>query len=308
MIRKSLIALFAFCVVYHVGVYFFGDELAPRQPWVFQNQWHANDLRAEDYLFEKNDDYNIILSGSSLTSRLIDDKMPGIYKLSFSGRAAVDSLNVVLQKDILPSWVLIESNDVTKEEDVEFREKISNPAVRFVKTVFPFLRDRYQPIAVLGYPVAKLFHVPIAEKSLTLSEITERLRSRTVNEQLIRKRLQRQQKPLSEEEFLAKTATLRNLVRELESKGVRVGFYEMPVYAEIRNAQRSVAQRAMIKKIFPPERYLHIEPDPAFDPKPRDGTHLSLDESVYFTAFLFDRIIEYTQEKSLVSGQKSDGN
>ncbi len=143
MIKKSILTFLILFVIYSVVV--------TTKPSIgaSQHQWQRNVIKAQKFLFNETDTIKNVIVGSSLSSRLVVDNLPGFYNLSFDGLCIYDGLKIIRNKKALPQNVFIETNVLLRDESKDFTDALFSPILYFLTKHLIALRADKQPIGIM---------------------------------------------------------------------------------------------------------------------------------------------------------------
>lgn len=315
MIKKTIIISVILFSSYSIFVAFF----APKWWSVSQHQWQTNIINAQEYIYNDRKDTIInIIVGSSLSTRLVMNKLPHTYNLSFGGQSILDGLNILcnFKDNKLPKNIYIETNFILRGEDKNFTQSL-NTILYYPKKQLLSLREDKKPIAILGfvldykfnsfflrikYHFGKLFYnlskIHIDKLFSHLSTIQENnLVSHPSNVQvddLFSKLLALQVKSYNEmptESHVKESFdNLKMYLKVLEDKKVNIVFFEMPVNSQLSYLPKTKLIRETFYKYFPPARYMYIPYPDSLKFITTDGIHLNGDEGLEYTNYLKNRI------------------
>lgn len=277
-----LITIFLiFLGLYSGFVHFFSPYKIPKQSW-----WQHNRVRVESFLTEGKDSKFVIV-GSSMSDRMLPKPGTGWFNLSLVGEGALTGLSILKYSDTSPKFVLIEVNQLSVKEKEKFSLENTDPFFVFTRRNFPVLRSEKQPLNyAVGFVLQftdRLFAAeakqnPEAEKQAL--EISNRLKEEHLQE------VKRWYGAAVEQKKLDDRMTyLSSVLKELESKGVRPIFFEMPMHPEILVSAKETRTRETVQKYFPPSQYLwFIDHKDVYEDS--DALHLSYPEADRFLSKL----------------------
>jgi len=256
-----------------------------------QHQWDGNMVRAQDFIYS--DDYlpdNVIV-GSSLSRRIVMDRLPNTYNLSFDGLSIFDGLKILAHASKFPKHLFIEMNVVLRPESSEFTSSVSSPIMYYPRKVLLPLRAGKQPIAILGHILAGRF-----EKLLTdLHSCCEtgrkcpEPRSDVVDDPRFSMSLNLQIESYSKMPTQGcldnSFQSLKSRVDVMVSNGVDVIFYEMPVNSQLEELPLAKGIRDRFYKVFPADEYRYILLPAKLDYVTSDGVYLNKEEALKYTAY-----------------------
>ena len=295
MVKKSLlIALFL------LGFYSFLIHFT--EPWedVAQTQWHRNSIQAEKYLFSPQKDHIIV--GSSLSSRLVKDSLPeSVHNLAFGGQSIYDGLQIIQESSLKPKSVLIEINTIFTRPKPEFIEELFSPLTYRLKSYLPIFRSEYMPFANLIPLVIKLkytiFPPEVTHNTIKVgfppnSPLKKNAKSKDpiYNNLLIKKQNSYKVVP-DQEEINMFLSLLASYIQELESQGVDVTFFEIPIHPTLCNSTRVQTIREVMYSQFPRNEYTYVLAPDCKDFQTTDGTHLSPESALKYTLFFKKNVL-----------------
>jgi len=288
MIKKSIIFAIFLLICWSIFIYYKPFSLS-------QHQWQGNIINAEIFLFDIESPVNLIV-GSSLSGALQKDSLPDFYNLSFGGQGIFDGLNLLRSKKKLPKNVFIETNVIGLEENTNFKEIISSPILNTIKEKLSIFRTDKQPLAY----ATKQFFQPIID--VFFSKIIYRIRDKIklelkINEKsnvdkseilIFNKMLALQVESYSATveilKFDKQFTELKKHIYFLESQGVKVIFFEMPVNPILTELNKAKYLRNRVRKDFPNNAYIGL-PQNIDSYTTSDGVHLTNEESKIYTNY-----------------------
>jgi hypothetical protein len=281
MVKRALVITLSLLVFYAAFVVIFQKKITRTG----QNQYDRNVVKAEEYLFEDGQQADVLILGSSMASRLVVDSLPGDYfNLAMAGMSIFDGLSLLEKSARKPKVVVIETNVVLRDLNEDLRRDLFDPVTYASKKYIPFLRKKYQPVAVLkalmrdGIGVkqdAALFKPP---KHIFDQEVAGVMKNNanTPDETLVKRKFEELQKG----------------VRKLESDKIHVVFFEMPFYNEAENLAEPTILRANFQTYFPSSAYDYIV-NPEDEYETTDGVHLGGSEAIRYTHYFRQQLASY---------------
>ena len=239
--------------------------------------------------------------GTSLSYRLKADSIPFVCSLSFAGCSVEDGLNIILSRDIIPKYIIIESNFFFKESSPGLFWNISEGALPIIRKLIPSLREQYSPIClfhsfndIYNYSIKpKFFEKKTTIENKLSNEDTHTNKSsidmKTLNMEVERRILS--DKPLPEDKMITRKKKLKGLIKRLEDRGATIVFFEMPVNERILHLKSNNQTREVLKQEFPPIHYKYLGQDTAVY-LTNDGIHMNEDEAIRYSHFLKQIISE----------------
>lgn len=275
MIRKTIITAAVLFICYSLFVAY----LAPASWSGTQHAWQDNRIRAEKFMYSETDTFPHVMVGSSLSSRLDTRMMPGLSNLSFAGHSVVDGLEVILHSGKHVENLYVESNYPETTPDVDFARALFSP-LYYPKKYVSALRDDNRPLSIIGWKMSRNLtrritgrlhiltgtsaeqNVSSQDRAAGLSDIRAEAYAKTPNDTLMEQSLRR----------------IEQYVRQIESRGTKVFFFELPVYQPLMDMPRATVTRRYVRERFREPRYRHIPLPDSLDYATTDGIHLTMDE------------------------------
>jgi hypothetical protein len=132
MIKKSLITALVLLIAHA----FISRALRDQVP-AGQDQWQRNLIKAQRFIYQPELSAQDVIVGSSLSCRLVQTNLPGIYVLAFSGLAIFDGLEIVSRLDTPPRNIHVEMNFVLREPDDSFTSSLYSPILYYGRAALP---------------------------------------------------------------------------------------------------------------------------------------------------------------------------
>ncbi|MEI7012700.1 hypothetical protein [Leptospira licerasiae] len=284
-IRLTLFFLIFFGL-YSSFVYFVSPQKIPKQSW-----WQHNRVRVESFLTEGKDSKFVIV-GSSMSDRMLPKAGTGWFNLSLVGEGGLTGLSILTNSDTSPKFVLIEVNQLSVKENEKFSRENTEPYFVFTRRNFPVLRSEKQPLNyAVGFVIQFTDRFFAAEKKPESKsekeaiEISKRLKQEHLLEVKRWYGAAVDQKKLNE-----RMTYLMSALKDLEAKGVRPIFFEMPMHPEILVSAKETRTRETVLKNFPPSQYLwFIDSKDIYEDS--DALHLTYAEADRF----FTKLKKYAE-------------
>lgn len=266
-----------------------------------QHQWQDNIISAEKFIFDTDSIDNLIV-GSSLARRLQMDSLPNFYNLSLGGQSIFDGLNILKNKKNLPKNVFIETNVIVRGENSNFKEIVSSPILNTLKAGSNIFRTDKQPLAYTGRrfvtPVVGAFFSKVIYRvrdkiKLEFKQKEENNNSEQDNslfDKMLTLQIERYSKDIDTSMMDKRFENLKKHVNFLESKGVNVFFFEMPVNPKLIELNRADYLRNRVKSEFPNNNFITL-PENIGIYKTGDGVHLTGEESKTYTNYFKNEAI-----------------
>jgi hypothetical protein len=234
-----------------------------------QSQWQNNLYAIEKYFRVSKTNITqpeVVFVGSSLTTRLDFDGEPNcVYNLSLGGESALTGLNVIENSVGMPRLVFVEINfpDHTKNQ-------------KLIETASGFLPQ-----------LSAIFHIENIPINLAVSylyQLNKNKPANEVNEAVLQSALVQQTQSFK---FTISSDTLKNSMAEfsrlagnIESKGAKIIFFELPIHPELEYSARAMQVRSAFKSTFPNYQLVDFnELTKGGVIRTVDGVHLSGDDA-----------------------------
>ena len=296
MIKKSVICCAIFLAFHLLFIICFPSM------GVLTHQWQDNVNKAQQYVYEKSRD--TVMVGTSLSSRIIADSIPMVTSLSFGGCSVEDGLRIILYKGYTPKFILIESNYILKDANTSFLSSITEGPMPMLRKWIPSLREKYEPICIYESIFDYFdFHF-LGLKGYLYSRIKQNnnIDNSQKNDRLLLEigRRKKEDMLLTPTELRSRVNNIKQLTTELEAKGSKIVFFEMPINQELAHLKKDNQTRGVLQKEFPANKYLYLPNDTA-KYETTDGLHFTQDDSKkfshYFQAVLEKHLSEHHNEE-----------
>ncbi len=273
MIKKALIAALVFLLLH--AVLFRGS---PHPEYAAQNQWQANVIKAQTLLYHEGDPIQNVIVGSSLSFRLVNTNLPGFYNLSFGGLSIHDGLSILTHARTLPKNVYVEMNMPLRAESSGFASALFSPILYDCRRVFPSLRAENQPAGIFRKFLEQI-------KSSRPSGAADTVLDPAFFETILARQIEQFSENPADELLVSRFESIRRRVNELESKGVQVVFFEMPIHARLCNLPKPKIIRETFYRYFPATKYKYIALPDCSEYRTTDGLHLLPKEALNYTEY-----------------------
>jgi len=238
---------------------------------MYQNQQQKNYSFAQDCIYN-NKAKNIIV-GSSMAARMYNDFLPkDFYNLSFSGGSVLTGLEIIKKSGFIPKNIYIENNVIFRKEDSKMIGRLFYPILWNLKGYVPALKERYQPLNIIASKIKGSY-------GKTYEEHMNEKRDENIFNMSIKINIKNYNKSLVD--YQNKLDKLKDLVTYFENKGVKILFFEMPIYEILANSLKAREQRNIIKTDFN-NKWLKSPNNKYY--KTTDGIHL-----MYKSAFVYSK-------------------
>lgn len=268
MIKKSILSFFMLFIIHVIFIWLFPTL------GMATNQWQDNMVKAQHFLYAEDTDTAMV--GTSLSARILPDSIPSVRSVAFGGCAAEDGLRLILSKPTVPHCVLIEANLLFRKGNDELIDKMTKGVIPQLKRWIPSLRECNEPICLLSGLMIKA--AGMNPQAATMSVDMEQLKENI-------KRLIADDKPLSKTELRQRTDIIKSLVMQLEQKGTKLIFFEMPVNQEAYHLKELEQTRQAVRMAFPNSRYTYL-PNDTTTYLTTDGLHLDFEGQQRYSHFI----------------------
>jgi hypothetical protein len=224
MIKTSLLTVFGLLICYEMVI-------RSTDVWwtIGQNQWQANVIRANKFIYSDSQIDNVMV-GSSISSKLgvkiSRDSLPaGFYNLSFDGLSSMDGLLILQKLNYSPQRIFIESNMLMRGEDKNFQATLFSPILFSMKKFGKSLRENNQPVEVLSRMfTARKMH----PDSVSQEPIADFTRDEATYRSMLGIKINSSSKRLPETQVRAQIQRLKRMVGQFQERGVQVIFLRFP--------------------------------------------------------------------------------
>ena len=263
--RISLIIAASFFLIYGLLLQYGPKPIQTR----IQSLWQENQYSVEKYSRDTKSistRHQAVIVGSSMSKRLDFASGTGCtYNLALRGDSSLTGLNVIANQPEKPQVVLIEINIMDRSRNRELIERASG----LLSQLSPIFHTENKPINLALSFVSQL------ETRKSPRKINEAVR---LNAIALQAEGYNTQLPSA---ILDKNLTeMIQLVGNIEAKGTKAIFFEMPVHPELESTPRSLQIRRAFKSAFPNHKFLEIAAlTGGVIVKTEDGLHLSPEEA-----------------------------
>lgn len=249
-----------------------------------QHQFQDNYIKTEKVLYGTHQKEKVII-GSSLSCRLNFNEFNDIVNLALSGQSILDGSTILNQLDTPPRIVFVEINVVMRPSNIDFQNSFTKTVPYQLKKNFYAFRSDKQPLSLAGAIVV----IPIFEQLYEKISIGTKVPKpdSTLFDQLVAQQVAIYSKLPDSNFVTAQFTKLLHNIQQLEQKGSKIVFYEMPVNHQLIGLPLAQLVRTKFKTVFPPSRYPYIELPNDWDSyHTTDAVHLNDEESEKYTAYL----------------------
>lgn len=263
---KILVAFIFIFFVFNIYIFMVKPKVL-----VYQNQSQGNIVAAQEFIY--NEKAPNIIVGSSMAARMKKEFLPSDYlNLSFGGGSALTGLEILKKSGFIPKTIFVENNVIFRNKDKKMIDSLFYPILWKIKNYLPSLQEKYQPLNII-----------VSYIKGAVGKSHDEYMNETVDQKIFRMSLERQvisynnQLSMYEKELVE----LLELIDFFEKKGVKVIFFEVPIYDELSNSIRAIQQRTIIKENFSNK---WLENPNNLDYETTDGIHMT-----YKSAFEYSK-------------------
>ena len=242
-------------------------QFAPFTMPVLQNQVDTNIMRTQNFLRAHP---QTVLVGSSLTFRLPPALLePQVSNIGMVGGSSLTGLAIVDGSGKRPGLVLIETNLLERPLDQPTIGSQLRFPERFLREHLRVFRTGYDPANLLWFALTTLTHQVTAEFVVT-PEAAKAFYAEA------RKTKARPPESVAFHQKLQQTA---GLIASLEAKGIKVGFFELPIDKGLIDSPADTYIRHEVARAFPPGRYCWLHLGVEGGAHTLDGVHLAAEDA-----------------------------
>jgi hypothetical protein len=259
-----------------------------RARFVPQSMRQQNVIQAQDYVARATPP-QVVVVGTSMAARLpLHQLGTEAVNLSMYGDSLFTGLEVIRRSEQTPKLVLIETNLLMNELNPEVVSTVFRPVFHQLRPHLPGLRERFQPANL----VTGAFGEPLLRRVLRIVQRATPAKSTPPESDapppqaapearlaaLLAAGLAGQEAVFAiapEADRLDRQVdALRVAVQDLERRGIRSAFLQMPVYRSLADLPLTTRVHEALEAAFPPDRYLWIRPQKPDSYETTDGLHL----------------------------------
>lgn len=281
---KFYLKLFSFFLLfagsYSILVSAVSPNRIPKQSW-----WQHNRMRAEAFLTEGKD-ARFVITGSSMSDRMIAEKNSGWFNLSLVGEGALTGLALLAASDAVPKYVLIEVNQLSVKENSKFALENTDPYFVFTRRNFPiFLTEKQPSNFFLGIASDFSQQFSFLQPANPSSDPSSEERARKLKEDHLEEVIRWYGAPVEFEKLEQRMQSLSRILTKLSEKGIRPIFYEIPMHPKVLSSPKETRTREIVRKRFPETGFLwYTAKGSPFEDS--DALHLTYPEANRFFAEL----------------------
>ena len=267
MIKKSLICFLILFIIHALFV-----KLFPNMGMA-TNQRQDNILKAQQAFYAE--DLNMAIVGTSLANRIIRDSIPNIQSLAFVGCSVEDGLQILRNRRNAPKYVFVEINLLLRGGRKDLVNGTTEGIIPRIKEWIPSLREQYEPICILASTIIGTSKMNTQAGMAVIDY--NRLNSQVEN-------TLKDDKPIEDSIVKKRMKDIKTLTNELEAKGTKFVFFEMPINYRLTHIKSLDQIREVVRKDYPEDKYDYLPSDTS-KYMTTDGQHLDLEGQKKYTHF-----------------------
>lgn len=236
------------------------------------HQWQENQIRAQRFLYEMSSDTVIV--GTSLSARILLDSLNGVSSCAFSAGVVEDGLRLILSKDVIPHFVLIETNYILRSSNEELIKVNTQGPMPYLRNCFPILREQNAPICLIGRCFMMGALAPA--ETVDMDRLHKNIKNRIIEDNT---------HFLIEKQMEERMQTIMFLVSKLEERGAKIVLFEMPLNDKLKPVRSNEQTRQAVIHMFPKDKYIYL-PNDTSTYLTNDGEHLDAEGQRRYSHFL----------------------
>lgn len=228
--------------------------------------------------------YKYVCVGSSMAEKIISDSIPDFYNLGLLGSCALDGLHYVSMKpdDALPDIVYVEINNAHSNAfNTSLLSIFDSPLEGFLKSYIPNLREEYRPMTMLKSNMMKVLRKNMGKTAVS---VVDTVVLRASVDYMKEDGWLKWGWHLDYRDCIEGFSMLKNYIDKLESRGVKVVFFMVPMNKEIERGPKISDLVRHVHSFFPDSVYHYMPVDSTCYPT-SDGLHLDEMSAKAFTSF-----------------------
>lgn len=244
-----------------------------------------NIARVEDWLFAPTP-ARVVIVGSSEAARLEPSMLPSDFaNLSFAGGSAQTGLRILEAAIHKPAVVLVEVNDtLLREVDPDLAARAEPGWRNAALFAIPALRQRYQPIGILGRWLKNLSDRRIGTDSLDDAPPANFAAN-------ILPQLEDVNIPLDPTTATQRSLQLFDRIRKLRAAGVRVLLFDPPIDPTLYNGSRRASFRREMRIMAGGRNVIWVPDVDPFRYHTSDGVHLLPGSASRYANYLAQQVL-----------------
>jgi len=243
----------------------------------------------EEQVLYKQYEYEVVLVGSSISAKLVE--LPeGWFNLAMGAQSSISGLRTLCESQITPCIVVIETNNLNLG-----RESNQNFLTDQLKHTHPAFLTENKPSHVALRALAKLAGLKAGSQRVPTNLVLSEPDRVTVSQELFKKMLDRRKAAckvaMDPSEFNKRIEQVKTSVDELEARGFKVLFVEVPECLQTYESLRKTQIRAGYQSSFSIDRYDWFnELENIHFYASNDAIHLTANSAKRFSMALVERV------------------
>jgi len=243
MLKKSLLLT----VLLLIGHYAIIKLYTPIEPGI-ANLWDSNLIKAEKFIYDQGIEKDIIIVGSSLAAKLIEDSLPKrSANLALDGQSIYDGLEILLQLKRKPKLLLIESNVIERKISESFINSLFSVVMYPARKKTNLLRTKNKPEYFADLAIEETIVKPVCEKFINkllykiFNPISEYYANRegkpdmALRETMLEITKENIDNIILEKKYEKSVELLDKYIAHFSNLGTQIVFFEMPESTELCN-------------------------------------------------------------------------
>jgi len=281
MIRHALITAAVLSLV-HVAIIFTCDDLFPG---LAETHRESNQRKAKQFL-KTWEDFDYVVVGSSMADKIETELFAKpAFNLGFVGRGALEGLHLASQNCRSGQTILIEINVLDRSEDENLIKELQNPLSSFFAP-----RREHKPVEYFVFGLSNLLRGGGVPATPTKGEEENDVIRPEVAASALKKNLEAWSKAPLKSKLESNMEAVESYVAELEQRGCRAVFFEMPAHAEVTDSAKTNTIRSAVKSHLLAKQRLFIAAPATDQYLTRDGVHLDKASAKRFSKYLNDKL------------------
>lgn len=236
------------------------------------HQWQDNQIRAQRFLYEMSSDTVIV--GTSLSARILLDSLNGVSSCAFSAGVVEDGLRLILSKDVIPHFVLIETNYILRSSNEELIKVNTQGPMPYLRNCFPILREQNAPISLIGCCFMQGALAPA--DTVDMERLQKNIENRILEDNT---------HFLTKEQQKGRMNVIMSFINKLEKRGAKIVLFEMPLNDRLKHIRSNEQTRNAVIRMFPKDKFIYL-PNDTGTYLTNDGEHLDAEGQRRYSHYL----------------------
>jgi len=250
-------------------------------------------VKGEKYIYNTSDSINSVIVGSSLASRIVMDSLPKFYNLSFAGQGIFDGLEILKKTGKYPKNVFIETNSILSKPDEGFISTLFSPISFNAKKYCTTLRSDKQPLAYIFPMIQTILNKKTDHREYEAKPISGDTKANAMFNKVLEMQVHNYSESPDTAFLNHQFVMLKDLITGMQSKGVHIVFFEMPLNPSLVELTLAKAIRNQFYEHFPENGYNYITIPDCSNYITTDGLHLNDQEAHWYTSYFKEAAKKY---------------